>query len=152
MIERASRDERRTCSRWVGEAVLDRAGAVSVLECGDCGNVPGLADGTFDADDGPGGGLVRTDEVTATDGELVELVALLRTEAATERGSERSLVTDRLLTATDEATLEVRAAGGDGVEIREIDPGDDRGAVAFSHSENSRNLPYVCRRTSGRVR
>lgn len=107
------------CDRCGGEAVPDRSGPVSVLECGACGNVLGLADAAFDPDAGPAA-PVGADEVAATDGELGQLVTLLRAEGAAGDGSGRSIATDRLLLSTGTATLEVTAGDGE-VEIRELD-------------------------------
>lgn len=111
-----------TCDRCSGDAVTARSGTVPVLECADCGNVLGLADAALDAGAGPEE-PVSTDEVTATDGELGQLVTLLRAEG-TGGGSGRSITADRLLLSTEAATLEVRASDGD-VEIRVLDRDDD---------------------------
>lgn len=112
-----------TCSRCGGEPVTVRSGGVQVRECADCGNVLGLSDADLAADDREDG-PVRTGEVTATDGELGQLVALLRAEGTAEAGAGPSVTAGRLLIATDAATLEIRAADGD-VEIREVDGQDD---------------------------
>lgn len=116
-------DDGRTCDRCGGAAVPDRSGTATVLECGDCGNVLGLADVAFDADS-PTDRQFRTGEVTAADGELEQLVTLLRSEGTDADGSGPSISTDRLLLATESAILEVRA-GDDCVEIREVDRSDD---------------------------
>lgn len=113
-----------TCDRCGEEAVPARSGAVSILECAECGNVLGLDDVAFDQDVVEAERPASTDEIVATDGELGQLVTLLRAEDTADDGSGPSLSTDRLLLSTDSATLEVRASG-DEVEIRALDRGGD---------------------------
>lgn len=111
--------QRQRCDRCGGEAVPVRSGPVSVLECADCGNVLGLADDALAPAAGPEA-PVGTDEVAATDGELGQLVTLLRTEGTAGDGSGPVITTDRLLLSTGTATLEVTAGDGE-VVIRERD-------------------------------
>lgn len=120
----------RTCDRCGGEAVPVESGAVTLLECADCGNVLGLVDHGGPVGAEPAEGLDasdgedrRVEEVTARDGELGQLVALLRTgaedsPASTETGP--GIETNRLLIETDRATLEV-VADDDRLQIRESD-------------------------------
>lgn len=106
------------CDRCGGEPVGRDDGNVSVLECADCGNVLGLGDPPT-ADSSPTDpGEVSTGVVTAVDGDLGQLVGLLRAEAATD--AEPVVSADRLLLETAEATLAVTADDGR-VEIRELE-------------------------------
>lgn len=129
------------CDRCGGEPLRVRSGGVTVLECDSCGNVLGLAEersGAGAAGEGRGGsdgddcregvdrgadGAARFDEVTAADGDLGQLVTLLRAEAAAG-DPVPAITTGRLLLSTEATTLEVRAADGD-LEVAEVDRTDD---------------------------
>jgi hypothetical protein len=118
------------CGRGGGEPVPGDDAGVPVFECEDCGNVPGLvppgragsddadaageptSDGTVGADaaDGPAfdqeagsSGSLSTGTVTVANGDLDQLVGLLRSES----GPGGTITTDRLLLEVGSVTLEV---------------------------------------------
>jgi|GEM_PF-3135100 len=109
--EESRPDSERACERCGGAAVPSEAPGVTLLECVDCGNVVGIADAAEDTlDSGPGD--ART--VTATDGELDQLVTLLRS-----RGAE-DIHAEALRIETAGATLAITAADGQ-LRIREVE-------------------------------
>ncbi|MFW5964820.1 MAG: hypothetical protein ACOCQM_08120 [Natronomonas sp.] len=99
------------CGRCGGDAVPSDAPGVTLLECVDCGNVVGIAGA---AEETPDSGSVDTETVTATDGELDQLVTLLRS-----RGAD-GIHADELRIETTGATLAITAADGE-LRIREAD-------------------------------
>jgi hypothetical protein len=99
------------CQYCGGEVLTGDGDGVTLLECSDCGNVVGLADGPEESDAPE---PVDTDTVTATDGELEQLLTLLRA-----RGDD-SVRAERFLLETAETTLEITAADGD-VVLREVE-------------------------------
>ena len=115
MTDRTTPDR---CDRCGGEPVGRDDGTVSVLECADCGNVLGLADPPSTDSPTTDPGQVSTGVVTATDGDLGQLVGLLRAEAAADAAP--AVSADRLLLETAEATLAVTADDGS-LEIRELE-------------------------------
>ena len=102
------------CDRCGGDPTTRDEAGVAVVECADCGNVLGLAEASS-----PDPGGLRTGAVRAADGDLGQLVALLRAEADGPGGT---LGAERLLLETATATLEVTAADGR-IEIRELGTG-----------------------------
>ena len=133
------------CGRCGGEPVPGDDAGVPVFECEDCGNVPGLVPpgraGSDDADaageptsdetvgadaaDGPAfdqeagsNGSLSTGTVTVADGDLDQLVGLLRSES----GPGGTITTDRLLLEVGGVTLEVTVRTGT-VEVAEREGG-----------------------------
>jgi hypothetical protein len=99
------------CQYCGGEVLTGDGDGVTLLECSDCGNVVGLADGPEESETPE---PVDTDTVTATDGELEQLLTLLRA-----RGDD-SVRAERFLLETAETTLEITAVDGD-VVLREVE-------------------------------
>ncbi|WP_254841091.1 hypothetical protein [Natronomonas marina] len=109
------------CDRCGGAPIRSDDAGAPVFECEDCGNVLGLAgtglgdDAGTDTDGGTASrAAISTEEVTATDGSLDQLVGVLRSEG----GPEGRVSTERLRLETGEATLVVTAEDGT-VVVRE---------------------------------
>ena len=100
-----------TCGRCGGDAVPSDAPGVTLLECVDCGNVVGIAGSTDDSRDSE---TVDAETVTATDGDLEQLLTLLRS-----RGAE-SIDAETLRIETAGTALTITATDGE-LRIREAD-------------------------------
>jgi hypothetical protein len=104
-------DSERRCGHCGGDAVPSDTPGVTLLECVDCGNVVGIAGS---AEDPSNSEPVDTDTVTATDGDLEQLLTLLRSHGA------ECIHAETLRIETAEATLSITATGGE-LRIREAD-------------------------------
>ncbi|WP_178917144.1 hypothetical protein [Natronomonas gomsonensis] len=109
--EESRPDSESTCERCGGDAVPSETPGVTLLECVDCGNVVGIAG---EPEETPDSRSVDTQTVTATDGELDQLVMLLRS-----RGAD-GIHADELRIEAAGATLVITAADGE-LRIREAD-------------------------------
>lgn len=115
--------EDRLCEQCGGRTAPVDNGGVSVFECVDCGNVVGLVDPTkaTSASDSeqPRVGI-DTDTVTATDGELQQLLTLLRTYGD---GEASEITAGRLVLATEDADIVV-SAEADSLRVRKAHEDD----------------------------